>query len=45
MEYLGIIVGKGKTCIDLKRLLAVSNYSTPVNIMDVHVFLRLTGYY
>jgi hypothetical protein len=45
MEYLGIIVGKGKTHMDPKKLLAMVNYPTPINIMDIHVFLGLTGYY
>jgi hypothetical protein len=45
MEYLGIIVGKGKTCMDPKKLMAVANYLTPANVTDVHAFLGLTGYY
>jgi hypothetical protein len=45
MEYLGIIVGKGKTRMDPKKLLAVANYPTPVNVTDVCTFLGLTGYY
>jgi hypothetical protein len=45
MEYLGVIVGKGKTWMDPKKLLAVANYLEPKNMMDVQVFLRFTGYY
>jgi hypothetical protein len=45
IEYLGIIIGKGKTHMDPKKLLAVVNYLTPTTVMDVHVFLGLTGYY
>jgi hypothetical protein len=45
IEYLGVIVGKGKTRMDPKKLLAVANYPTPTNITDVHAFLGLTGYY
>jgi hypothetical protein len=45
MEYLGIIVGKGETQMDLKKLLAVANYPTPTTVTDVRAFLGLTGYY
>jgi hypothetical protein len=45
MEYLGVIVGKGKTCMDLKKLMAVVNYITPQNTTDVWAFLGFTGYY
>jgi hypothetical protein len=45
MEYLGIIVGKGKTRMDLKKLMAVANYPMPTNVMDVCTFLGLMGYY
>jgi hypothetical protein len=45
MEYLGVIVSKGKTCMDPKKLLAMANYLTPTTVMDVHAFLGLTGYY
>jgi hypothetical protein len=45
MEYLGIIVDKGKTWMDPKKLLAVANYPEPKNMTDVWVFLRFTGYY
>jgi hypothetical protein len=45
MEYLGIIMGKGKMHIDPKKLLAVARYPTLTNMTDVCMFLRLTGYY
>jgi hypothetical protein len=45
MEYLGIIVGKGKIHMDPKKLLAVANYLMPTNVMDVCTFLGLMGYY
>jgi hypothetical protein len=45
MEYLGIIIGKGKTQMDLKKLMAIANYATPQNTMDVYAFLGFTGYY
>jgi hypothetical protein len=45
MEYLGIIMGKGKTRMDPKKLMVVANYVTPQNTMDVQAFLGFTGYY
>jgi hypothetical protein len=45
IKYLGIIVGKGKTCMDPKKPIAVANYLTPQNVTDVQAFLGLTGYY
>jgi hypothetical protein len=45
MEYLGIIMGKSKTHMNPKKLLAMVNYLMPTTVMDVCAFLRLTGYY
>jgi hypothetical protein len=45
MEYLGIIMGKGKTQMDPKKLMAVANYAMPQNTTDVCTFLEFTGYY
>jgi hypothetical protein len=45
IEYLGVIIGKGKTRMDPKKLMAVANYPVPTTVMDVRAFLGLTGYY
>jgi hypothetical protein len=45
MEYLGIIVGKGKTRMDPKKLLVVASYVVPQNTTDMCTFLGFTGYY
>jgi hypothetical protein len=45
MEYLGVIIGKGKTWMDPKKLMAVANYAMPQNTTDVWAFLGFTGYY
>jgi hypothetical protein len=45
MEYLSIIVGKEKTCMDPKKLIVVANYTVPQNTTDVCTFLRFIGYY
>jgi hypothetical protein len=43
MEYLGVIVGKGKICMDPKKLMVVTNYAVPQNTMDVCAFLGFTS--
>ena len=45
IEYLGIIVGKGRLRMDPKKLHAVLNYPTPRNATDIRAFLGFTGYY
>jgi hypothetical protein len=45
IEYLGIIVGKGKTHMDPKKLMAVANYLTLTTVTEVCAFLGLMGYY
>jgi hypothetical protein len=45
MEYLGVIVGKGKLWIDPKKLMVVANYPKPWTTTDIQAFLRFTGYY
>jgi hypothetical protein len=45
LEYLGVIIGKGKTHMDPKKLMAMANYTMPQNTMDVQAFLGFTGYY
>jgi hypothetical protein len=45
IEYLGVIVGKGKNHMDPKKLLVVANYLTLQNPTDVWAFLGFTGYY
>ena len=45
IEYLGVIVGKGRLRMDPKKLHAVLNYPTPCNATDIRAFLGFTGYY
>jgi hypothetical protein len=45
MEYIGVIIGKGKTHMDPKKLMAIANYPMPTSVMDIHAFLGLMGYY
>ena len=34
-DYLGVIVGKGRLRMDLKKLQGVANYPVPQNVTDV----------
>jgi hypothetical protein len=45
IEYLGVIIRKGKTRMDPKKLTTVANYLVPQNTTDMHAFLGFTGYY
>ena len=45
IEYLGVIVEKGRLRMDPKKLHAVLNYPTPQNATDIRAFLGFTGYY
>ena len=45
IEYLGVIVGKGRLCMDPKKLKGVADYPVPKNPTDVRAFLGLCGYY
>jgi len=45
IEYLGVIVGKGCLCMDLKKLKGVADYPVPRNPTDIRAFLGLCGYY
>ena len=45
IEYLGVIIGKGRLRMDPKKLHAVLNYPTPCNATDIRAFLGFTGYY
>jgi len=45
IEYLGVIVGKGRLRMDPKKLKGVANYLVPRNPTNVRAFLGLCGYY
>jgi hypothetical protein len=45
IKYLGVIMGKGKTRMDPKKLMVVANYEVPKNTTDVQAFLGFTSYY
>ena len=45
IEYLGVIVGKGRLRMDPKKLKGVADYPVPRNPTNVRAFLGLCGYY
>ena len=45
IEYLGVIIGKGRLRMDPKKLQGVADYPVPRNPTDVRAFLGFTGYY
>jgi len=45
IEYLGVIVGKGRLHMDPKKLKGMADYPVPRNPTDVRAFLGLYGYY
>jgi len=45
LKYLGIIIGKGQLCMDLKKLKGITNYPVPQNPTNVYAFLGLYRYY
>ena len=45
IDYLGVIIGKGKLHMDPKKLEGVANWKTPRTVTEVRQFLGFTGYY
>jgi len=45
IEYLGVIVGKGRLHMDPKKLKGVADYPVPRNPTDIRAFLGLCSYY
>ena len=45
IEYLGVIIGRNKLCMDPKKLKGVADWQVPTNPTEVRQFLGFTGYY
>ena len=45
MEYLGLIISKGELCMDLVKLMAVSNWPTPKTMKEVQKWLGFCNFY
>ena len=43
--FLGHLVSGNEVNIDLQKVEAVVNWERPANVIEVHSFLGLTGYY
>ena len=45
IDYLGVIIGKGKLRMDPKKLKGVADWPQPKTVTEVRQFLGFTGYY
>ena len=45
IDYLKVIIGKGKLRMDPKKLKGVADWTTPRTVTEVRQFLGFTGYY
>jgi hypothetical protein len=45
IEYLGVIIGQNKICMDPGKLKGIADWSVPRNSTEVRQFLGFTGYY
>ena len=45
VNYLGVILEKGVTCMDLVKFSSIKAWPTPTKVKDVHSFLGLCNFY
>jgi hypothetical protein len=45
IEYLGVIIGQNKICMDPSKLKGIADWPVPRNPTEVRQFLEFTGYY
>ena len=45
IDYLGIIIEKGMTCMDLVKVEGIWNWPRPTKVKDVHSFLGFCNFY
>jgi len=45
VEYLGLIISKGKLCMDPIKLKAVQDWPTPKKVKDIQQFLGFCNFY
>jgi hypothetical protein len=45
IDYLGVIIEKGMTCMDPVKIAGVKNWPTPTKVKDVHSFLGFCNFY
>jgi hypothetical protein len=45
IEYLGVIIGQNRICMDPGKLKGITDWPVPRNPTEVQQFLGFTGYY
>jgi hypothetical protein len=45
IDYLGVIIEKGMTCMDPVKIAGIKNWPTPTKVKDVHSFLGFCNFY
>jgi hypothetical protein len=45
IDYLGVIIEKGMTCMDPVKIAGIQNWPTPFRVKDVRSFLRFCNFY
>ncbi len=45
MDYLGVILEKGVTCMDPIKIAGINNWPMPKNVMDVRRAVRFFNFY
>jgi hypothetical protein len=45
IDYLGVIIEKGMTCMDPVKIARIKNWPTPTKLKDVHSFLGFCNFY
>ena len=45
IDYLGVILEKGVTCMDPVKIAGIKNWPTPTKVKDIHSFLSFCNFY
>ena len=45
IDYLGVILGEGVTCMDLVKIARVHDWPTPTSVRDIRSFLGFCNFY
>jgi hypothetical protein len=45
IDYLGVIIEKGMTCMDPVKIAEIKNWPTPIRVKDVRSFLGFCNFY
>ena len=45
IDYLGVILEKGVTCMDPAKIAGIKDWPTPMEVKDIHSFLAFCNFY